>query len=66
MVRFCEQIGKRLTALSGDFEGRRRILDLLVDKIVVRGKTVRIRGAIPAVPAKSNQDPCRIASITSS
>ncbi|MFZ1946679.1 MAG: hypothetical protein WAW06_03975, partial [bacterium] len=41
----------RLARLNGDFEGKRRILGLLVNKVVVQGKSVRIMGIIPGSSA---------------
>ena len=56
----CRQIGRRLEELDGDFEGRRRLLIDLVERIVLdlKGKVVRISGAIPA----QTQDTRRTAS----
>jgi site-specific DNA recombinase len=64
-ARYCDMVGKRLEILSGDFEGKRRILGLLVSKIVLQGKTVRIRGIIPAVSAQAEPASCHIASLSS-
>jgi site-specific DNA recombinase len=47
-AEYCRLVRERLARLNGDFEGRRRILGLLVNKIVVQGKDVRIKGIIPA------------------
>jgi hypothetical protein len=65
-AKFCDMIGRRLQGLSGDFEGKRRILGLLVNKVVVQGKTVRIKGIIPASSgeAEAQVQPCHIASTT--
>jgi hypothetical protein len=65
-ARYCAMVAKGLEGLNGDFEGRRRILGLLVNKIVVQGKSVRIRGIIPArsSDAEGGADSGRIASTT--
>jgi site-specific DNA recombinase len=60
VFRYCESIRARLKALSCDFEGRRRILGLLADEIVLQGKTVRIRGTIPTARHRKGQDTDRI------
>ncbi len=65
VAQYYGLIKKRLRALSGDFEGKRHILDMLVNKIVWQGKTVRIRGVIPAISQGTVPDPCRIASMSS-
>jgi site-specific DNA recombinase len=69
VLRYCESMRKRITGLSGDSEGKRRILALLVDNIVLEGRTLRIRGIIPAGPLEkgpnSGRNPCHIASLTS-
>lgn len=63
-ARYCEMIGKGLARLNGDFEGKRRILGLLVNKIVVQGKSVRIKGIIPASAGEGVGDSGHIASTT--
>jgi hypothetical protein len=69
ITEYCRKIRSRLRGLCGDFEGKRRILGLLVNKIVLEGKTARITGVIPAIPPPKGpelgQDPCRIASLSS-
>jgi site-specific DNA recombinase len=51
-AEYCKLVQKRLAGLNGDFEAKRRILGLLVDKIVVQGKRVRIKGIIPGRSAE--------------
>jgi hypothetical protein len=62
---YCELVQKRLADLNGDFEAKRRILGLLVNKIVVQGKSVRIKGIIPASAGEGVGESGRIASTTS-
>jgi site-specific DNA recombinase len=63
-ARYCAMVAKGLEGVNGDFEGRRRILGLLVNKIVVQGKDVRIRGIIPASAGEGVGDSGGIASTT--
>jgi site-specific DNA recombinase len=63
-ARYCAMVAKGLEGLNGDFEGRRRILGLVVNKIVVQGKDVRIKGIIPASAGEGEGDSGRIASTT--
>jgi site-specific DNA recombinase len=44
---YCKQIEKRLDTLKEDFEGKKYLLSLAINKIVLEGKTVRIKGIIP-------------------
>ena len=69
VIQYCESIRQSLKGLSADFETKRRVLTLLVNNIALEGKTVRIRGVIPAVPQQNGPEtggnPCHIASLTS-
>jgi site-specific DNA recombinase len=52
---FCKHVEKRLNSLRNDFEAKRYLLSLAITKIILEGKTVRIRGIIPQeLPAFSN------------
>jgi hypothetical protein len=64
-VPFPPSAGRSLEGMSGNFEGKKRILGLLVNKIVLEGKTVRIRGLIPATGPEVDQNPCHIVSPSS-
>lgn len=44
---YCRLIEKRLDTLRGDFDAKRYLLSLAIHKIVVEGKTVKIKGVIP-------------------
>ncbi len=61
---YCNQIERRLDSLDNDFEGRRYLLSLALNKIVLDGKTVKIKGIIPIINQESNPS-CNIASTTS-
>jgi len=56
---YCQMIEERLLNLSDDFEGRRYLLLLAINKIIVTGKTILIKGIIPVEEGRSG----RIASI---
>jgi len=43
----CKSIAKGLANLKNDFEGRRQLLSLLVNEIILKDKEVRIRGVVP-------------------
>ena len=45
---YCQQIERRLDSLRNDFEGKRYLLSLIVNGIVLEGKRVKIKGIIPA------------------
>ena len=45
---FCKLVKKRLDSLKDDFDGKRYLLSLAINKIVLEGKTVRIKGIIPS------------------
>ncbi len=47
-AHYCETIRRRLGSLSGDFEGKSQVLNLLINKAYLQGSTVRIKGIIPA------------------
>ena len=66
VVQYAQLVRKRVKGLSGDFESKRRRLALLVNKIVLEGTTVRIKGVIPATSGDAaGLDPCRITSLSS-
>ena len=45
---YCQQIEKRLDGLKDDWDGKRYLLSRAVNRIVLNGKQVRIKGIIPA------------------
>jgi len=47
---YCLQIEKRLNKLENDFDGKRHLVSLAINKVILDGKNVRIRGIIPAYP----------------
>lgn len=44
---YCRQIESRLEGLREDFEGKRYLLSRALNKVILEGKKVRIRGTIP-------------------
>lgn len=50
---YCKQIEKQLV-LQNDFEGKRYLLSLAVNKIVLEDKIVRIKGVIPVGQAEGS------------
>jgi chromosome segregation ATPase len=47
---YCRHIERRLGALKEDFEGKRYLLSLALNSVVLEGKKVRIKGIIPTNP----------------
>ena len=64
--RFCRAISKRLSKLQDDFKARRWVLSNLVNRIVVDGKTVTIRGIIPVNLQVADLTECNIVSASPS
>lgn len=51
---YCFQVEKRLSKLSNDFDGKRYLLSLAINKVILDGKNVRIKGIIPTYPQDSS------------
>ncbi|MDP8289786.1 MAG: recombinase family protein [Candidatus Susulua stagnicola] len=47
---YCKQIERRLNNVKDDFNGKRYLLSLAINKISLRNKEVTIKGIIPAYP----------------
>lgn len=47
---YCQQVKRRLENLKDNFEGKRYLLALALNKVVLDGKKVRIKGVIPLYP----------------
>jgi len=50
----CEQISRRLDSIGDDFEAKRYLLSLALNKVILKDKQVRIRGIIPLYPASES------------
>jgi len=61
---YCRAVSRGLTAIEGNYERRRRIVELLVNKIIIDQGKLRIQGAIPVIPRGSIPNPGKFASIT--
>jgi hypothetical protein len=55
---YCRHIERRLDALSNDFEGKRHLLSLALNRVVLDGNTVRIKGIIPAYSYANHREQC--------
>lgn len=51
---YCSQIERRLNGLHDDFEGKRFLLSLAINRIVLEGRRVRINGKIPTYNQEQN------------
>lgn len=49
---YCKQVERRLDSLKDDFDGKSYLLHLAINKIVVDGNKVRIKGIIPTAPVE--------------
>jgi hypothetical protein len=47
IIDYCKLLEKRLDSPKDDFEGKKYLLSLAVNKIVLDGNTVRIKGILP-------------------
>ncbi|MFH1311988.1 MAG: zinc ribbon domain-containing protein [Candidatus Eisenbacteria bacterium] len=57
----CSKVAKGLKAIQDDFEARRELVNLLVTEIVIEGRKVKIRGAIPSTFPPRETTLCGIA-----
>jgi len=57
----CRCIARSLNKLEDDFEGRRQLLTLLLNEVVVEGKQVRIKGVLPVESLTSGPKEAAIA-----
>lgn len=61
----CKRIESRLEQFKNNFEKKRELLSLAINKVVIRGRTVKIRCIIPSYPHKNQGSLCPIASTSS-
>ncbi|MFC1799460.1 recombinase family protein [Candidatus Eisenbacteria bacterium] len=52
----CEQVAKRLEAVSSDFKAKQHIMGLLVKRVDLADRQVKIRCALPTLPVNSAPD----------
>lgn len=45
---YCKQIDRKLSSLKDDYDGRRYLLTLALNRVTIDGKKVRIKGVIPS------------------
>jgi len=62
---YCRHIESRLEQLGNDFGGKRYLLTLALNKVVLEGKMVRIKGIIPAYSKEEQPAFSNIASTSS-
>ncbi len=46
---YCRAIARHLDTISGDFKTKKRVVDLLVNRVEVADRTVKIKTVIPSV-----------------
>jgi len=51
---YCKQIEGRLNGLQNDFEGKRYLLSLAINRVVLDGRKVKIKGIIPTYTQEQN------------
>lgn len=51
---YCSQIERRLNGLQDDFEGKRYLLSLAINKVILDDRKVRIKGIIPTYTKEQN------------
>jgi site-specific DNA recombinase len=50
---YCGQIEQRLESLEDDFEGKRYLLSLALNQVVLEGNLLRIKGILPVYPVET-------------
>jgi len=62
---YCKQVDRKLESIEGNFESKRHLLTLALNRITIDGKEVRIRGIIPTHPLEESSLAGSIASTAS-
>ena len=47
---YCKQVDRKLNTIEGDFDSKRHLLTLALNRVIIDGKKVRIKGIIPTIP----------------
>lgn len=49
---YCKQVDRKLETIKDDFDSKRYLLTLALNRVIIDGKKVRIKGIIPVQPSK--------------